>query len=329
MNATRRTTLAAVLSTLAVALAGAWCTGAQAEGNYPSKPIHIIVPYPAGGGTDTIARLIGTQLTNRWGQPVIVENKPGASGILGNDLVAKAPGDGYTMLLGITTLVQIPWLYKKVPYKLSDLTPVSQIAKSADLFMVPRSSGIKTLQEFVAQAKAEPQKFNFGSYGNATSSHLNGERFKQQAGIAIQHIPYQGSGPEMAALLGGQVASALVDATAAYPHLKSDKLNILAVTGAQRHPALPQVPTMSEAGYPGLEANGWFGMLLPATTPQAIVDKVGAEVAAIVQSPELHKRLQEMGLIPVGSLPADFKRQMDLDAAHWKGVVEAAKITLN
>ena len=314
-----------------IALAAAACGmgGAQAEGNYPSKPIRIIVPYPAGGGTDTIARLIGTQLTNHWGQPVIVENKPGASGILGNDTVAKAPGDGYTMLLGITTLVQIPWLYKKVPYKLSDLTPVSQIAKSADLFMVPRSSGIKTLQEFVAQAKADPQKFNFGSYGNATSSHMNGERFKQQAGIDIVHVPYQGSGPEMAALLGGQLTLALVDATAAYPHIKSDKLNVLAVTGAQRHPALPQVPTMTEAGYPGLEANGWFGMLLPASTPQAIVDKVGAEVAAIVKSPELNKRLQDMGLIPVGSLPADFKRQMEQDAAHWKGVVEAAKITLN
>lgn len=313
-----------------IALAAACGMGsAHAQDNYPSKPIRLVVPYPAGGGADTIARLLGQQLTQRWGQPVVVENKPGASGILGNDTVAKAPGDGYTLLLGITTVVQIPALYKKVPYKLSDLAPVSQIAKSADLLMVPRSSGVTTLKQFVDQARAEPGKLNYGSYGNATSSHMNGERFKQKAGIDITHIPYQGSGPEMGALLGGQLTLALVDATAAYPHIKSDKINILAVTGSQRHPALPQVTTMTEAGYPGLEANGWFGMFLPATTPKAIVDKLGAEVASIVKSPELHKRLTDMGLIAVGSLPEEFKLQIDKDAAHWKSVAEAAKISID
>lgn len=302
---------------------------AQTQDPYPSKPIRVIVPYPAGGGTDIIARLIGTQLSQRLGQPVVVENKPGASGILGNDTVAKAPGDGYTILMGITAVVQIPALYKKVPYKLSDLAPVSQIAKSADLLMVPRSTGVTTLQQFVEKAKAAPGSLNYGSYGNATSSHMNGERFKQQANIDITHIPYQGSGPEVAALLGEQVTLAFVDATAAYPHIRSDKVNILAVTGAQRHPALPQVPTMTESGYPGLEANGWFGMFVPAATPKAIVDKLGTEVSSIVKSPELNKRLTEMGLIPVGSLPDDFKAQVDKDAAHWKSVAEAAKIAMD
>lgn len=328
MALTRRKPLGRWLPWIALAAA---CSvgGAQAQDGYPSKPIRFIVPYPAGGGTDTIARLIGTQLSQRWGQPVVVENKPGASGILGNDTVAKAPGDGYTVLMGITTVVQIPALYKKVPYKLGDLAPVSQVARSADLLMVPRGSGVTTLPQFVEQAKAAPGKLNYGTYGNATSSHMNGERFKQKAGIDITHIPYQGSGPEMAALLGGQVTLAFVDATAAYPHIKSDKLNILAVTGAQRHPALPQVPTMTEAGYPGLEANGWFGMFLPASTPKAIVDKLGAEVASIVKSPELHRRLTEMGLIPVGSLPEDFKAQIDKDAAHWKSVAESARISMD
>lgn len=302
---------------------------AQAQAPYPSKPIRIIVPYPAGGGTDIIARLIGTQLSQRLGQPVVVENKPGASGILGNDTVAKAPGDGYTILMGITAVVQIPALYKKVPYQLSDLTPVSQIAKSADLLMVPRSTGVTTLQQFADKAKTAPGALNYGSYGNATSSHMNGERFKQKANIDITHIPYQGSGPEVAALLGGQVTLAFVDATAAYPHIKSDKVNILAVTGAQRHPALPQVPTMTEAGYPGLEANGWFGMFVPAATPKAIVDKLGNEVSAIVKSPELTKRLTEMGLIPVGSLANDFKAQVDKDAAHWKSVADTAQISMD
>ena len=304
-------------------------SSSQAQDPYPSKPIRVIVPYPAGGGTDMIARLIGTQLSLRLGQPVVVENKPGASGILGNDIVAKAPGDGYTILMGITAVVQIPALYKKVPYKLSDLAPVSQIAKSADLLMVPQSTGVTTLQQFVDKAKATPGALNYGSYGNATSSHMNGERFKQKAGIDITHIPYQGSGPEVAALLGGQVTLAFVDATAAYPHIKSDRVNILAVTGSQRHPALPEVPTMTESGYPGLEANGWFGMFAPASTPKAIIDKLGTEVSSIVKSPELNKRLTEMGLIPVGSMPDDFKEQVDKDAAHWKSVAEAAKIAMD
>ena len=327
MTRNRRTTLA--LMALAAACATLGTSSAQAQGDYPAKPLRFIVPYPAGGGTDTIARLIGTQLTQRWGQPVVVENKPGASGMLGNDIVAKAPGDGYTVLMGITAVVQIPALYKKVPYKLADLAPVSQIAKSADLLMVPRSSGVTTLAQFVDKAKAAPGTMNYGTYGNATSSHMNGERFKQQAGIDLTHIPYQGSGPEMAALLGGQLTLAFVDATAAYPHIKSDKLNILAVTGSQRFPSLPNVPTMTESGYPGLEANGWFGVFLPASTPKPIVDKLGAEVAAIVKSPELNKRLTDMGLIAVGSLPDDFKTQVEKDAAHWKAVAEGAKISMD
>lgn len=239
MTRNRRTTLA-LIALAACATLGT--SSAQAQGDYPAKPLRFIVPYPAGGGTDTIARLIGTQLTQRWGQPVVVENKPGASGILGNDIVAKAPGDGYTVLMGITAVVQIPALYKKVPYKLADLAPVSQIAKSADLLMVPRSSGVTTLAQFVDKAKAAPGTMNYGTYGNATSSHMNGERFKQQAGIDLTHIPYQGSGPEMAALLGGQLTLAFVDATAAYPHIKSDKLNILAVTGSQRFPRCRTCP---------------------------------------------------------------------------------------
>ncbi|WP_348688485.1 Bug family tripartite tricarboxylate transporter substrate binding protein [Acidovorax soli] len=328
MAFTRRKTLTQWLPLIALA-ATCGVGGVQAQDPYPSKPIRVVVPYPAGGGTDTIARLIGVQLSQRLGQPVVVENKPGASGILGNDIVAKAPGDGYTVLMGITAVVQIPALYKKVPYKLGDLAPVSQIAKSADLLMVPRSTGVTTLQQFVDKAKAAPGTLNYGSYGNATSSHMNGERFKQKAGIDITHIPYQGSGPEVAALLGGQLTLAFVDATAAYPHIKSDKVNILAVTGSQRHPALPQVPTMTESGYPGLEANGWFGMFVPAATPKAIVDKLGAEVAAIVKSPELHKRLTDMGLIAVGSQPEEFKPVVEKDAAHWKAVAESAKISMD
>ena len=328
MAFTRRKTLTHLLPLIALT-ATCGMGSAQAQGDYPSKPIRIVVPYPAGGGTDTITRLIGVQLSQRLGQPVVVENKPGASGILGNDTVAKAPGDGYTVLMGITAVVQVPALYKKVPYKLGVLAPVSQVAKSADLLMVPRSSGVTTLQQFVDKARAAPGTLNFGSYGNATTSHMNGERFKQKAGIDITHIPYQGSGPEVQALLGGQLSLAFVDVTAAYPHIKSDKVNILAITGAHRHPALPQVPTMTEAGYPALAANGWFGVFVPASTPRAIVDKLSAEVASIVKSPEVSKRLTDMGLVPVGSLPDEFKAEVEKDAAHWKSVAEATKISMD
>ncbi|WP_313300677.1 tripartite tricarboxylate transporter substrate binding protein [Diaphorobacter sp.] len=319
----------ATAATAAIAAVGLCPSLAMASDTYPNRPIRLVVPYPAGGGTDIIGRLVGAQLSQRLGQSVIVDNKPGASGMLGNDIVAKAPGDGYTVLLGITALVQIPSLYQRVPYKLSDLTPVSQTAKSADLIMVPRSSGITTLKDFVAQAKAQPAKFNFGSYGNATSSHLNGEQFKMKAGLDITHVPYQGSGPEMTALLGGQLASAFVDATGAYPHIRSERINILAITGQQRHPALPDVKTMSELGYSGFEANGWFGFFLPSSTPKPIVDRLGSELVGIIKQPDVQRRLLEMGLIPVGSTPEEFRAVLERDAAHWKAIVDAAHISVN
>lgn len=329
MQRHRRQSVLRILATAAIAAVGLGPSVAMASDPYPNRPIRLVVPYPAGGGTDIIGRLVGAQLSQRLGQSVIVDNKPGASGMLGNDIVAKAPGDGYTVLLGITALVQIPSLYQRVPYKLSDLTPVSQTAKSADLIMVPRSSGITTLQDFVAQAKAQPAKFNFGSYGNATSSHLNGEQFKMKAGLDITHVPYQGSGPEMTALLGGQLASAFVDATGAYPHIRSERINILAITGQQRHPALPDVKTMSELGYSGFEANGWFGFFLPSSTPKPIVDRLGGELAAIIKQPDVQRRLLEMGLIPVGSTPEEFRAVLERDAAHWKAIVDAAHISVN
>ena len=328
MQTNRRTALGRLL---AVASAAALVTGAGVAhaDTYPSKPIRLIVPYPAGGGTDTIARIMGNHLSTRLGQPVVIENKPGASGMLGNDLVAKAAPDGYTVLLGITAVVQIPALYKKVPYKLEDLAPVSQVAKSADLVMVQRGSGITTLQDFIAKVKAEPGKYSYGSYGNATSSHLHGEQLKMKAGIDLMHVPYQGSGPLAQAMLGGQITSAFIDATAAYPHIKSDKINILAVTGSQRHPALPNVPTMGESGISGFEANGWFGYFVPAATPAPIVQRLGKELSEIVKQPDINKRLQDMGLIAVGSTPEEFKKEMVRDAAHWKTIAEGAKIHMD
>jgi len=324
----RRTLLqigAAATTMLALGLPTA---GAQ-EAAYPSKPIRIVVPYPAGGGTDTIGRTVANDLAKALGVTVVVENRPGASGMLGNNQVAKAPADGYTVLLGITALIQMPGLYADIPYEVSDLAPVSLVARSMDVFMTPKSTGITNFEEFVKQAKAKPGELNFASYGNATSSHMHGEQLKMKAGLDLVHVPFAGSGPEMTAVLGGQVTTAFVDATAASPHLKSDRLNMLAVTGSRRHPALPDTPTLGELGYSGFEANGWFAFFVPAGTPKPIIDKLSGEIQKIVKSPEVNKRFSDMGLLPAGSTPEELAEAIRKDQPHWAGIAKAANIKVN
>ncbi|MGY2487425.1 Bug family tripartite tricarboxylate transporter substrate binding protein [Cupriavidus sp. CP313] len=313
-------------------LAGAAILGgagsAFAQQPYPSKPIRMIVPYPAGGGTDTVGRLIGQRLAESLGQPVVVENKPGASGMLGNDTVAKAPADGYTLLLAITALIQSPALYKRTPYDVArDFTPVSLIARSSDLFVVPNRVPASNMREFLALAKAG--KLSYGSYGNGTSSHLHGELLKQQAGIEIAHIPYKGAAPLMSDLLGGQVDSAFVDVTSANPYLGSNKFKILGITGTQRYKALPNVPTFTELGLPGFEPNGWYGLFLPANAPKDVTAKLAAETARIVRLPEVTQKLASMGLQPVGSAPQGLAAVVAGDTPKWAKIVRDANIQLD
>ncbi|WP_432262105.1 Bug family tripartite tricarboxylate transporter substrate binding protein [Cupriavidus sp. TMH.W2] len=313
-------------------LAGAAILGgagqAFAQQPYPGKPIRMIVPYPAGGGTDTVGRLIGQRLAESLGQPVVVENKPGASGMLGNDTVAKAPADGYTLLLAITALIQSPALYKRTPYDVArDFTPVSLIAKSSDLFVVPNRVPANNMREFLALAKAG--KLSYGSYGNGTSSHLHGELLRQQAGIEIAHIPYKGAAPLMSDLLGGQVDSAFVDVTSANPYLGSKKFKILGITGTQRYKALPNVPTFTELGLPGFEPNGWFGLFLPANAPRDVTAKLAAETARIVRLPEVTQKLAGMGLQPVGSAPQELAAVVAGDMPKWARIVRDANIQLD
>ncbi|SCU96838.1 Extra-cytoplasmic solute receptor [Cupriavidus necator] len=313
-------------------LAGAAILGgagsAFAQQAYPGKPIRMIVPYPAGGGTDTVGRLIGQRLAESLGQPVVVENKPGASGMLGNDTVAKAPADGYTILLAITALIQAPALYKRTPYDVArDFTPVSLIARSSDLFVVPNRVPASNMREFLALAKAG--KLSYGSYGNGTSSHLHGELLRQQAGIEIAHIPYKGAAPLMSDLLGGQVDSAFVDVTSANPYLGSNKFKILGITGTQRHKALPNVATFTELGLPGFEPNGWFGLFLPANAPKDVTAKLAAETARIVRLPEVTQKLAGMGLQPVGSAPQELAAVVAGDTPKWARIVRDANIQLD
>jgi len=216
--------------------------GARAETGYPSQPIRLVVPYPAGGATDTLGRLMADKLQAAWGQSVIVENKPGASGTIGNDLVAKAPADGYTVLLGITAIVQVPSLMPKLPYDvMKDLQPLTQVASTNSILAVPKSAPFTSLKDFVAQVKASPGKFNYGSYGVGTSSHIQGSLLNLQAGLDLVHVPYKGAAPLLTDMRGGQLSSAFIDMATARPHLESMK--VLAVTGPKRNPILPDVPS--------------------------------------------------------------------------------------
>jgi len=303
---------------------------AYGEGAYPNRPLRLVVPYPAGGGADTIARLIGQQLAQAWKQPVVVDNKPGASGILGNDIVAKAAPDGYTLLLAITAMIQSPSLYRKMPYNVErDFVPVSLVARSSDLFVVPSRVPARTLAEFIALAKASPGKLSYGSYGNGTSSHLHGEQFKMRAGIDLVHIPYKGAAPLVSDVLGAQVDSAFIDVTSANSYLAGGKFRVLAITGTQRHAALPAVPTFAEAGLSGFEPNGWFGFFLPAGTPREIADRLSAEIARITRQPDITQRLAAMGLQPVASTPTELATVVSNDTPKWAEIVRAARIQLD
>ncbi len=315
---------------LAALLASSTPLMAQTAGSYPSQPIRIIVPYPAGGATDTLARMIGAKLSENWKQPVIIENKPGASGNLGNDAVAKAPGDGYTVLMAITALIQAPSLYRKLPYDpIRDLTPVSEVARTPSIFAVPAASPAKTMRDFIIMAKSNPNRYNYGSYGNGTSSHIQGSLLNLQAGLDLTHIPYKGAAPLVNDLLGGQLASAFVDAATARPHLTTGKFRVLAVTGAQRMKSLPDAPTFTELGYHSYGLYGWFGLFMPSATPKPVVNKFSNEVGKILRSPEVSAKIADLGLTVVGNKPEEFARSVKSDAEVYAKIIKQAGITLD
>jgi len=302
-------------------------TGAQA---YPNRVIKVVVPYPAGGSTDILARLVASKLNEAWGQPVVVENRPGASGIIGNDLVAKAPADGYTVLMGITALIQGQSLFAKLPYDpIKDLAPVTQVAMSADLFVVQPSIPANSLKEFVELAKANPKKYSYGSYGAGTSSHLHGEMLNAQAGLDLTHVAYRGAAPQITDFLGGQLTAAFIDSGSIRQHLSSGKFKVLAVTGERRSKLVPAVPTFTELGYTAFEPYGWFGMFLPAATPAEIVNKLSAEAVRILALPEVVSRIDDLGLQIGGKGAADFAAVVRRDTPLWAKVIKDAKVKLD
>lgn len=321
----RRTMLAAAAAALALAAPLA----AQAQA-FPSKPIRLVVPYPPGGGTDILGRLVATKLQESLGQPVVVDNKPGASGVLGNDIVAKAPADGHTLLLGITAIVQGATLFPKLPYDpYKDFIPVSQLSTSTSLLAVPNSLPVKNVAEFVALVKKEPGKHSYGTYGAGSSSHIQGELLKAQAGIDLVHIPYKGAAPLVTDLIGGQISATFVDAGTARSHVKAGSFKVLAVTGTERMKMAPDAPVLSELGYKNFDPKGWFGFFLPAGTPAPIVKKLSAELARIVRLPEVSNRIEELGQTPVGSTDQEFAAVIRHDGPLYAKLIKDLNIKLD
>ena len=312
---------------VAAGLAALLAAPAAAQGPYPGQPLKLVVPYPAGGATDTLARTIGQKLQEAWGQPALVENRPGAGGTIGNAFVAKAPADGYTVLIGITALIQQQSLMDRLPYDpLKDLAPVTMIARSPSMLAVPLDSPAKDLKSFIAMVKASPGKHNFGSYGAGTSSHIQGALLNMQAGIDLVHVPFQGAAPLVTNLVGGQLASAFIDSASARPHLKS--MRPLAVTGTQRMPGLPDVPTFAELGYQSFDPYGWFGVFVPAATPAPVVQKLSEEIDRILRLPEVTAKIEALGLQVGGGKPEEFQKVVRTDAAIYARIIKDANIRL-
>ena len=329
-NTNRRALLAAIAMSASVSM-GAWPAGALAQAAYPNKPITIIVPFSAGGTTDILARVVGLHMGTTLGQPVIVDNRAGAGGNIGGQAAARATPDGYTIFMGtVGTHAINQSLYKKMPFDpIKDFAPLSRVAMVPNLLVANPGQPYNNVKELIAYAKANPGKVTFGSSGNGSSIHLSGELFKQMTGVDMQHVPYRGSAPAVADLLGGQIAIMFDNMPSAIPHVKGDKLRALAVTTAKRSPALPNVPTIAESGVPGYEATSWFGLLAPAKTPADVVNKLNGAIMKALADPEVKTKLAEQGAEPYAEKPEQFAAFIQSETAKWGKVVKQSGASLD
>ena len=317
------------LSPIAIVLLCCACvTHAQAQ--YPVKPIRIIVAYTPAGTTDILARAIGQRFTETWKQPVIVDNRPGANGNIGTEVAAKAPADGYTLLMATAGTHGVnPGLYPKLPYDaVKDFAPISLAAVVPNILVVNNTLPVKNVQELVTYAKKNPGKLSFGSPGIGSTGHLSAELFKTLAGIDMVHVAYKGSAPTLQDLMGGQVQVVIDNIPPYLPHVKAGKIRALAVTPAKRSPAAPDLPTMAEAGIKGYDAASWFGLLAPAGTPPEIVGQLSEETRRILSMPDVREKLLSLGAQPAGSTPDEFARFIDAEIAKWNRVIRSANVTL-
>ena len=311
---------------IAAAVLSACAAGAFAQ-SYPAQPIRVIVPQPPGGSTDLVARPLAKQVPDAMGQSIVVENRPGAGSLIGTDLVAKAAPDGYTLLMVAASFTINPSLHKSLPFDpVNDFTPISLLSSFPNLLVVHPSVPVKSVQELIALARAKPGALNYGSSGVATGTHLSMEMFKHMAGVNIVHVPFKGGPPSVTGLVSGQVQVNMATISTAMPHVKSGALRALAVSTSKRSSALPDIPTVAEAGLPGYDYSSWVGLLAPAKTPRAVLDRLASESARGVQTAETKKILALEGADPVGSTPEEFAALIRRELAGWRKVVEAAGI---
>jgi tripartite-type tricarboxylate transporter receptor subunit TctC len=294
--------------------------------SYPNRAIRLVVPFPAAGTTDILARAAAQKLTEAFGQSVVVDNRPGAAGNIGSDLVAKSAPDGYTLLMGtVGTHAINPSLYSKMPYDhVKDFVPVVLVAGVPNVLVVNPALPVNSVADLIKLAKDKPGQINFASSGSGTSIHLSGELFKTMAGVDITHIPYKGSSPALTDLMGGQVQIMFDNLPSALPQIKAGKLRAIAVTSLKRAPVLPDVPTISESGLPGFEASSWFGVLAPAGTPAPIVARINAEVNKWLQSAEAREKLLSQGAEAAGGSPEQFANHIRAESEKWAKVVKAS-----
>jgi tripartite-type tricarboxylate transporter receptor subunit TctC len=321
MTLTRRS---ALLGTAIFAASG----HARAQ-SFPSKPVRIVVPYPPGGGADTTARLIGPKLQEALGDTVVVDNRPGAGGMIGDDTVAKAPPDGHTLLIGAFAHAVNPALYPKMPFKTpDDFAPISLLVTVPELLVVTPSFPAKSVAELVAMAKAEPGKLLYASSGNGTAQHLAAELFRLRTGIDIGHVPYKGGSLAVADVAAGHVPFYFGNMTAALPQARAGRVRALAVTSAERSAAAPDVPTIAEAGVKDCEISEWNGLLAPAGTPPAVIARLHEEMAKIMRMPDIREKFADLGATPIGSTPQELAAFIRAEMTKWAEVVKAANIKI-
>jgi len=297
----------------------------HAQGQYPGKPVRLIVPFPPGGGTDTLARILGQKLADVLGQQVVIDNRPGAGTNIGAEIAAKAPPDGYTVLMGNIAHAINVTLYSKLSYDLvRDFAPVTLLASTPNILVVHPSLPVKSAKELIALAKARPGQLDYASSGGGSSAHLAAELFSNMAGVKMTHVPYKGGGPAVIALIGGQCSVGFATTPSVINHVKSGKLRGLAVTTAQRSPSTPDLPTISEAGVAGYEAGTWYGLLVPAGTAKEIVARLHAESVKLLKLPEVKERLDATGFEPIGSTPEQFAAYIRSEIEKWAKVVKAS-----
>lgn len=297
--------------------------------SYPAKPVRLIVPYPPGGGTDIMSRAIAAKLSDRWGQQVVVDNRGGGSTIIGTELAARAPADGYTLLNAAPSFVINPTTRTKLPYDtLRDFAPITQAATQPYILALHPKVPAQSVKEFIALAKAKPDALNFGSTGVGSGSHLAGELFKAMSQTRLTHIAYKGMGPAITDLLGGQTQFVFAAIVPVSPHVRGGRLRALGLTGPKRSPVMPELPTIAEAGVPGYQATSWLGMFAPAGTPRAIIDKINADVVALLTNAELRERLASDGAEPLGSTTREFDAFIHEEIAKWAKVIRSANIVV-